>query len=65
MSSQNVAYTYSPTEPESGTFAVARKLPLDDREDDSRSGGEMAREALYTALVVLANAAARLERGSR
>jgi len=65
--------TYSPTLPESGVFAaVARATPVgahakiasDARKEDSPIGDEHpARLALYEALCVLANAAARLSQG--
>jgi hypothetical protein len=62
MSNQNVAHTYSPTEPESGVFAAAQKVAPEPVNADSQIGDEhSARLALYEALCVLANAASRLE----
>jgi hypothetical protein len=49
---------YSPTEPESGVFAAAPKATTDSLEDLRQ-----AREAIYAALIVLANAASRLGGG--
>ena len=60
MNRSNLARTstYSPTEPESGVFAAAPKQS-DEPTEDLRA----AREALYSALITLANAAARLGGG--
>jgi hypothetical protein len=63
MSNQNVAHTYSPTEPESGVFPAAKPLGRSSHDEkfsiDPAQIDGAARLALFEAICILARAASR------